>query len=281
MMAVSVVMYSLVRYIKQYPKSTELVPFAMIALPVPVYAVFVLFEKSSYRPSLLHALVLIMQGIVFVYLGNLYALKGIEKAPNTGYSVLISKIYVVFTTPLSVVLFNSKLSLSSIFAILMIVFFSYFVMIEKRSNRVKKTKEENAWIKYTLIAFLCFGGNALTSKYLLNGGMPIFFRLLFPGIVAGLLYAPKAIKNFQNIQVSKKPFILLLLAIAVCSILFNFTMQYAFSKSPNVGYVNAANVSSTAILAFPSALIFKDPLTRRRALGIIGVLAGTYILFLA
>jgi len=58
---------------------------------------------------------------------------GIQNAPNPGYSLVISKSYVVFTTIVSVIFFNSEISLKKIVAILLIVLFSGVIMFSQKS----------------------------------------------------------------------------------------------------------------------------------------------------
>jgi drug/metabolite transporter (DMT)-like permease len=276
MMLVSVGMYSLVRATKAYKLPPIINTFAMISLPVPIYGLAVITGRIHYSPTLAEIAVMVLQGLVLIYFGNLYALRGIEAAPNPGYSVLISKMYVVFTAPVSIILFDSSLSCKSIMGILLILCFSYLVIVEKKSIRKASSA---SWVVSTLVAFFCFGGIALTSKYLLSSGVPILIRLLIPGILASVLYLPAAKKAFKKIEWNSK-ISFLLIGIALCSIGFNSLMQYAFAHSPNVGLVNAANAGSTALLAVTSALFFHDHLSKRKLLGIVGVLCGVFLLFL-
>ncbi|MCA9328408.1 EamA family transporter [Candidatus Saccharibacteria bacterium] len=281
MMATSVVWYSYIRYAKSFDIPQVLVAFAMIGLPLPIYALATLYSDSSYSLQPAHLLVMLIQGIVFIYLGNLYAVKGIDAAPNPGFSVLISKVYVVFTTPLSVFLFDAPMPVQSVIAIVLIVGSSYFVIVDKNNSKKSGTRLSTApWVSNTLIAFFCYGGNSLSSKYLLNGGMPISMRLFFPGLVATILYLPAALRGIRKIGIKNRKPLFVLFIIALGSVLFNASTQVAFAQAPNIGYVNAANASSTAVLAFTSVYIFRDPLPRRKLMGVIGVVIGTYILFL-
>jgi hypothetical protein len=67
-----------------------------------------------------------VQGIFFSYLGNVFSLKGIEYSPNPGYSLIISKSYVVFTAIASIFIFSAPLTMKSVIAILLIVLFIIF-----------------------------------------------------------------------------------------------------------------------------------------------------------
>jgi uncharacterized membrane protein len=61
---------------------------------------------------------------------------------------------------------------------------------------------------------------------------------------------------------------------------FNYFMQVGFNLAPNVGFVNAANAASISLLTLMSAIIFKDELTLRKLVGVVGVTVGLLILFL-
>ncbi|MCA9369421.1 hypothetical protein KC721_03915, partial [Candidatus Woesebacteria bacterium] len=71
-----------------------------------------------------------------------------------------------------------------------------------------------------------------------------------------------------------------LLWIGVFGASFNYFMQVGFDLAPNVGFVNAANAASISLLTLLSAVLFKDELTLKKMVGIIGVTVGLVILFL-
>jgi uncharacterized membrane protein len=57
-------------------------------------------------------------------------------------------------------------------------------------------------------------------------------------------------------------------------------MQVGFNLAPNVGYVNATNAASISLLTLMSSIFFKDELTLKKMIGIVGVTAGLLLLFL-
>ena len=57
-------------------------------------------------------------------------------------------------------------------------------------------------------------------------------------------------------------------------------MQVGFNLAPNVGFVNAANAASISLLTLMSTFFFKDELTIKKMIGILGVTAGLLLLFL-
>lgn len=249
----------------------------MFLIPVIIYLLMLATTSTSYSISAFALTLIVVQAIFFSYLGNVFSLKGIQLSPNPGYSLIISKSYVVFTAVASIFLFDAPLTLKSIVAIGFIIGFSAVIIIEKS----KSTHQNNrSWIAYTLGAFFCWGMLALSSKYLLNLGVPILIRLVYSMVIVTLLISGEmfvkkiSIKNRSNRQW------LALLIIGISGATFNYFMQVAFDSAPNVGFVNAANAGSISLLTLMSALIFKDELTAKKVVGIAGVTLGLLLLFL-
>lgn len=81
--------------------------------------------------------------------------------------------------------------------------------------------------------------------------------------------------NMGVVKRHMRPFVL----IGIAASGFNFFNFYAVSIAPNVGYVNATNAASIGAVTVISAVIFKDELTKRKLIGVAGVLAGLVMLF--
>src|SRR3989337_1537439 len=96
---------------------------AMFLIPVIVYLFISISTKTRFELNPFEYFLIIIQGIFFSYLGNVFSLKGIEYAPNPGYSLIISKSYVVFTAIASIFLFSAPLTMKSVIAIVLIVLF--------------------------------------------------------------------------------------------------------------------------------------------------------------
>ena len=128
----------------------------MFLIPVMVYLVMAINGHVRFGLKPFEYVLIIIQGIFFSYLGNVFSLKGIEQAPNPGYSLIISKSYVVFTAIASIFVFGSPLSLKSALAIIIIVAFSAVIMVNKNVSQ-KKEQVNNRWLPYTIGAFFCWG----------------------------------------------------------------------------------------------------------------------------
>lgn len=273
----SVALYLSVRKSNLLKTPQQLNNLAMFLLPVIVYIPISLNSNIDFQLNSFEWLIIIIQGIFFSYLGNLFSLKGIENSPNPGYSLIISKSYVVFTALASIFVFDAPLTMKSAIAIALIVGFSALIVINKHSPN---KSSNNNWIYYTLGAFFCWGMLALSTKYLLNLGVPILVRLIYSmAIVALIVIGEIIIKKITILKLQTTQYYTLLM-IGIFATSFNYFMQVGFDLAPNVGFVNAANAGSISLLTLMSALIFKDELSKRKLIGIIGVTIGMLILFL-
>ena len=124
----SAVLYLVVRKSSLLKTPTQLNNLAMFSLPLLIYFIIGTTTKQNYFLPLTQLFIIIIASVFFSYLGNVFSLKSIELAPNAGYSLVISKSYVVFTTLVAVTIFNARLTLKSAFAIGLIVFFSALIV---------------------------------------------------------------------------------------------------------------------------------------------------------
>jgi drug/metabolite transporter (DMT)-like permease len=273
----SVAVYLCVRKSNALKTPQQLNNLAMFLIPVVVYLVITVGTPTSFALRPFEYVLILVHGIFFSYLGNVFSLKGIEYAPNPGYSLIISKSYVVFTAIASIFIFSAPLTMKTAIAILLIVLFSAFITIDKDKDR---TSSNPLWLPYTMGAFFCWGLLALSSKYLLNVGVPVLSRLILAMAVTTVLIIGEILyKKIEWKKVSKDQLITLLL-IGIFGASFNYFMQVAFNLAPNVGFVNATNAASISLLTLLSSFFFKDELTVKKMIGILGVTAGLLLLFL-
>lgn len=273
----SVALYLFVRKSNALKTPRQLNNLSMFLIPVLVYLVLTIRTPTSFSLKPFEYFLILIQGIFFSYLGNVFSLKGIEHSSNPGYSLIISKSYVVFTAVASVFIFSAPLSIRTVIAIVLIVFFSALIVFEKVRNRATSNK---LWFPYTMGAFFCWGFLALSSKYLLNMGVPILTRLILSMTVVTVLIFGEIIYKKVEWKKIKKDQLITLLLIGIFGSSFNYFMQVGFDLAPNVGFVNATNAASISLLTLMSAVFFKDELTLKKMIGIFGVTAGLLLLFL-
>jgi drug/metabolite transporter (DMT)-like permease len=249
----------------------------MFAIPLVLYVVIGIVSGTTIITTWWQLLILIGIAIVFSYGGNKASLHAIEHAPNPGYSLVLSKSYVLFTTIVAITLLGAELTLQKGIAILLIVAFSALVMITKKD--VKKEKPQK-WILLSFAAFFSWGMLSLVGKFLFNQGLePITFLIYLNTIVSICIIAIDKV-NIAKIKEVSTQAKWLLLGTGVFAALFNLGQFEAIKLAPNVGYVNAINAGSIAAVTIFAVLLFKDELTFKKAIGIIGVTVGLIILLI-
>lgn len=270
----SIGLYLLVRKSQRLNISNSLINLAMSAIPCIGFFIIAILGKISLTISWQALVLLVVMAFFFSYLGNLFSLVSIQKAPNPGYSLIISKSYVVFTTLVAVFLFNSHLSLKNGLAIIAIIVFSSLVMISKTQ---RKTTRDFRWLIYAFGSFFCWGLLALTSKYLINNSISIVSILFYLTLFVSIFI-------LVEMEIKKTPVTFkhwyLLIFIGISSLFFNLFMQLGYVLSPNIGYINTVNASSISLVTLLSAYFFKDELSVRKIIGILGVTASLILLFL-
>jgi len=273
----SVALYLCVRKSNALKTPQQLNNLAVFLIPVLVYIAVTIKTPTSYALTPVELILILVSGIFFSYFGNVFSLKGMENSPNPGYSLIISKSYVVFTAIASIFIFFAPLTFKSAIAILAIVLFSAFITIDKEKN---KATSNSVWFPYTMGAFFCWGFLALSSKYLLNMGVPILTRLILSMLVVTVLILGEIlVKKIPVFHINKTQLVTLIF-IGLFGSSYAYFMQVGFNLAPNVGYVNATNAASISLLTIMSSFFFKDELTTKKMIGIVGVTAGLILLFL-
>ncbi len=273
----SVITYLFVRLANNQNIDNSFKNLAMFLIPVIIYLGISARQLETLKVTGYQLLVIIIMSIFFSYLGNKLSLKSIELAPNPGFSLVVSKSYVVFTTLAAIFLFNSPLSIKAALAIGLIIVGSALIMVEKKKNN----QEQNnlTWFWLALGAFFCWGMLALTSKYLLDLGVSILGRLIYSMIIVSGIIFVEIYQKKVNLKITRKQ-LLTLITIGIFGAGFNYFMQLAYQLTPNIGYVNALNASSIAAVTLLSGLIFKDELKIRKLLGVGVVISGMILLVL-
>jgi drug/metabolite transporter (DMT)-like permease len=271
----SVALYLCVRKSSLVKVPTALTNLAMFAIPLVAYTIIGASSNTRFSISAWHLVILFVAAVVFAYGGNTMSLKAIDIAPNPGYSLVLSKSYVLFTTIVAVVFLNQGLSWRKAIAILLIVAFSALIMVNRKSAKHVK---DNKWIWLSFGSFFSWGMLSLSSKYLFSHGVATYaFLIYLYALVTVCIVATNKMshKTFKGISSSHW---LLLLGTGIFSTLFNLGQFEAIRMAPNVGYVNAINAGSISLVTVLAVLLFKDELTLQKGLGIAGVTAGLLLL---
>ena len=272
----SVLLYLTVRKSSILKFPTQFNNLAMFLIPLISYLLIGLSTGISYSIPVNYLAIFALVAFFLMYLPNVTSLKSIELAPNPGYSLVISKSYVVFTTLISYLFLNGEISTQKVFAILLIIIFSGLITIDP-----KKTKQSSSkfWVPYTLYSFFGWGLLSLSIKYFALQGMSTLTTLTYLYSFVSTFIVLEII--FRKIQyevnyVTLRYFLL----IGIFSSIFNYYNFYSVSIAPNVGYVNAINAASISIVTIFSIVLFKDDFSRRKMLGVFGVTGGLLLLLI-
>ncbi len=266
----SVVLYLSARKSSLLKNSVQFNNLAMFLIPAIIYAVLANYRGVSMSVTPYQITIITLMAIFCSWLGNVASLKSIELAPNPGYSLVISKSYVIMTSLVAVFAFNAELTVKSMIAIVVIIFGSALVSVGKSKN-IDKTNP--VWILLSLLAFLCWGMLSLTSKYLLTIGVGIFPRLIYAMIIVSVLILGEIVHKKMYVKPSAEQLRILLL-VGFSGAFFNYFMQEAFTTAPNIGFVNAINAGSISLVTLGSVLLFKDEFNVRRLAGVLIATAG-------
>lgn len=273
----SVALYLTVRKSSLIKTPTYLTNLAMFAIPLMAYVTIGIVNSTSLGITLWQGVVLMVAAVVFAYGGNKASLHAIDIAPNPGYSLVLSKSYVLFTTLVAVTLLGADITLQKVLAILVIVGFSALIMINPKS--AKKVKSEK-WVLLSFGAFFAWGMLSLSSKYLFNNGVDTiaFLIYLYALVTFCIIFIDKVkISKIKEVPSKAK---LLLIGTGIFSTLFNLGQFEAIKLAPNVGYVNAINAASISMVTVFAVILFKDELTLKKAVGVLGVTVGLILLLI-
>lgn len=273
----SVAMYLAVRKSSLLKTPTYLTNLAMFAVPMIAYLFIGTLGQHSLSVTFLQAIAIIAVAVFFSYLGNTASLKAIDIAPNPGYSLVISKSYVLFTTIVAFIFLHGELTLRKAIAILLVVGFSALVLINPKDT--KKT-HDNRWVTLSLAAFFAWGFLILSSKYLFLHGVDTIAFLLYTFVVVTICILTMNSRNLKSVKTVSFTGWGLLAIVGICATLFNLGNFEGVRLAPNVGYVNAINVASNSVVTVLAVLLFKDELTLKKAIGVAGVIGGICLLLI-
>lgn len=276
MFCCSIAQYLLIRKASLAGMPLSIQNFSNFVIPLIIYIPLAIISRSSLSVTLYQLLILVVSALCFAYLGSKASFMSIKYAPNPGYSLILSKSYVVFTSLASVILFQQELTVRAMIAIGIIIGGSGLIMIDPKASHSKGVNQ--LWLPLSLGAFFAWGCLALSSKYLLEMGVPIYTRLFYTMIiVSACIYGEMKKEGVSVVALSYKNKLLFWM-IGILFAGFNYFMQLGYALSPNVGYVNAVNAASIAFVSIGATLFFHDEWNARKFIGVVGVIIGLIVL---
>ena len=242
-----------------------------VALLVFVFAI----PKGEFNVFARADVWLVLAAGLCVYFGNAASVRGLNLAPNPGYSQAINKSYVALTTLAAILMFGGELSWRKIAGVALILA-SQLLIVSKVSR--KNPLHDGRWIWLSFAAFFCYAGWSMAVKYanaILGVNQTAF--LFWAVAIATALFAAEIWRGKISLMKYKNQFGLLFL-MGLASGFANILMWDAFVAAPNMGYVNAIQTTGVAIVSLLAVKLFGDELTRKKFAGILGVIAGLFLI---
>lgn len=276
MFASSIPAYLLIRWatLKGMPLSVQ--NLACFLVPLLLYIPLAIFSQTTLAVTGYQFIILLISAILFSYLGAKFSLLSMQYAPNPGYSLVISKSYVVFTTLFAMIFFHASLSLQAAVGVALIVLFSAVILINPKKKPSSNVRP--IWLPLTIATFFCWGMLAIASKYLLEIGMPIYARLIYMLAIVSVLIVFDMKKEKATVVKMTPQEWFLFIAIGILFTGFNYFMQLGYQLAPNIGYINAINAASIAFVTVGASIFFYDEFSWRKFTGVVGVIIGLILL---
>ena len=276
MFASSIVFYLSVKKLQVIGVDKRIYTLANYVFPSCIFFIFAIVQGISLWLAVWMIIAIFLARVGFNYVGTIAGYKGMEEAPNAGYSLVIQKSYAAYTLFASTVLYGSELPLHKVLLSIMILISAFAITI----TRGKKLSITNyRWAIYSLVAFFCFGAISLSSKYFANigvGAIPQLFWSMFLTLclTTGDIFR---VKKRMSFTFGKQAiFFMIILGISVTS--FYYFKLVAEIASPNIGYVGAINAGSNAFYTVIVALLFKDSLSWKKFLAVLVLTVGLVLL---
>jgi len=243
-------------------------------IPTGIYFIYNILTKNSFFIDIRYLIIIIISAVFFNYLGNILSLKSIDLSKNSGYSLIITKsIATIFVTIISPILFSSSLNFKSLFAIILIIIFVFFISVTDI-----KVKEKKSFL-YAILSAFFLGFHTIIVVFLQKEGLSPSIIVFYVMLIISITSLIKLYINKIKLEPSKKN-IILMMNIGVSSAVFNLLFIIGFKISPNPGYINAASVSAIGLLTITNYFIFKDNLSIKRFICALGIISSLIILFI-
>ena len=200
---------------------------------------------------------------VVTALSNLYKMLALSKGPMH-ITLLITTSSMIIPT-LSGVFFGEKFSLFKILLVLILIYFIYLSIGKSKEGKINKS-----WGIYCLLTFILMGSIGIiqkihqTSSHKSEISGFLFVSFFISLIISGLRVKDK--KNFKD----KKNLIPLAMICGVCTFTMNFLNLKLSGLLPSQLFFPLVNGSAIVLSSVMSAVLFKERLSKRQTVGLIG-----------
>jgi drug/metabolite transporter (DMT)-like permease len=245
---------------KHFKTNDDIYKFNIFVYAVCILIFGILTLNGSF--SLYTVLLGVLFGVVTA-LSNLYKMLALSKGPMH-ITLLITTSSMIIPT-LSGVFFGEKFSLFKILFVLILIYFIYLSIGKSKEGKINKS-----WGIYCLLAFILIGSIGIiqkihqTSSHKSEISGFLFVSFFISLIISGLRVKDK--KNFKD----KKNLIPLAMICGVCTFTMNFLNLKLSGLLPSQLFFPLVNGSAIVLSSVMSAVLFKERLSKRQTVGLIG-----------
>lgn len=218
---------------------------------------------------------------IFSSFANWADFEGVKKAPNPGYPVAIRNATILPVVLLSVLFFNSELTLLKFFGVMLIILGIISLVLEK--NKISDTTVKSSpWRLFPFIALLGSTIAVLGIKqatlipFVSSKEVNLFTFLL--NFIFFTLVSHKELKNYFSDKNKLKSFLPFVILVAAFSFVGNLLAIKGLSIAPNPGYHEAIKNTHMLFTTLLSIKLFSLKVNKFKILGVILIIAGIIIL---
>jgi len=201
---------------------------------------------------------------VFTALSALYKMLSLSNGPMH-ITLLITTSSMIIPT-MSGVFFGEHFSIQKLIAVLVLIFFIYISL-----GKTEDTKINKKWVIFCLLAFIFQGGIGVLQKIHQNSVYKDEANgFLLVAFICSLIYSRiRTKKSFKEVGFEKKH-ILLAIVCGVCTYAMNILNLKLSGLLPSQLFFPLVNGSAIVLSSLFSVLIFKEKITKKQLIGLIG-----------
>lgn len=230
-------------------------------------------------------LVVIIISAVFSVIGNLASFTATIKAPNPGFAGAIQSSNVLLVTLLSVLFFNSSLSLLKFLGAAIVIIGVIVLLVDKRKTIdsavvAVANKSFFNWKTLAIIAAVAFSLLILGQKQALRLGfssLQINLFLFGFNFVAFALLSRRELRNLFADKIKMRTLITFAFLAGIFSLMANYLSVIGIGLAPNPGYHESIKYTQNLFIVLLAVPLFHANFNRQKMLGVIIVLVGAVL----
>lgn len=205
---------------------------------------------------------------IIAALGQFYKVHALQIGPMN-ITLLITTSSMIIPT-MSGVFFGEKFSIAKLCAVFVLLFFIYLSLQKGGDSKFNKK-----WVFYCVFAFLSIGADGVIQK--------VHQKSVYKPEITGFLFVAFAFAIIFNLILNKgidtkvklpKSTIIFALICGCCTFAMNFINLKLVGMLPSQLFFPLVNGSVIIMTSILSVVIFKEHLTKRRAIGLVGGIAS-------